>query len=82
MRAILGIVSLLVVLAVVGLLTRKSLDTSHMAVPALQTPAQGGAPASGAAPTGNVREQSQQIQQQYKNALESAMKQTRPEPAD
>ena len=37
-----------------------------------------GVPAS--APPGNVREQSQQIQQQYKKALEDAMNQPHPEP--
>ena len=77
MRAVLGIVSLLVVLALVGLLTRKSLDTSHMALPA---PIAGGAATP--ALTGNVHEQSQQIQQQYKQTLENALNQPRPEPAD
>ena len=42
-------------------------------LPALQVP---GTPA----PTGNVREQSQQIQQQYKQALDAALQQPRPEP--
>ena len=74
MRAVLGIVSLLVVLALVGLLTRKSLDTTRLAVPAAQGEA--------AAPVGTVREQSQQIQQQYKADLEKALNQRRPEPAD
>lgn len=82
MRAVLGIVSLLVVLALVGLLTRKNLDATRTALPALQTPAAAGQGASAPVPTGNVREQSQQIQQQYKKALESAMNQPRPEPAD
>ncbi len=82
MRAVVGIVSLLVVLALVGLLTRKNLDATHVVVPALQVPAPGGAPAPQPAATGNMREQSQQIQQQYKNALEGAMNQPRPEPAD
>ena len=75
MRATLGIVSLLVVLAVVGLLTRKSLDTTKLAVPAANG-------AAAVAPTGTVREQSQQIQQQYRQALEKALNQPRPEPVD
>lgn len=74
MRAVLGIVSLLVVLALVGVLTRKSLDSTRLAVPAAQGEA--------AAPTGTVRQQSQQIQQQYKADLEKALNQRRPEPAD
>lgn len=82
MRAVLGVISLLVVLVFVGLLMRKNLDATHVVGPALQVPATGGAPASNPAPSGNVREQSQQIQQQYKKALEGAMNQPRPEPAD
>lgn len=78
MRAGLGLVALLVVLALVGLMTRKSLDATRASVPALQTaPAASGAPA----PT-TVREQSQQVEQQYKQALEKALNQPRPEPAD
>ena len=38
MRAVLGIVSLLLVLAVVGLLAKKQLSATRMAVPALQQP--------------------------------------------
>ena len=78
MRAGLGLVALLVALALVALMTRKSLDTTRAAVPALQT-----APAaSGASAPATVREQSQQVQQQYKQALEKALNQPRPEPAE
>ena len=78
MRAGLGLVALLVVLALVGLMTRKSLNATRASVPALQTsPAANGAPV----PT-TVREQSQQVEQQYKQALEKALNQPRPEPAD
>lgn len=81
MRAGLGIVSLLIVLALVALLTRKNMETTRVLAPAVQAaPTADGAPAP--TPTGNVRQQSQQIQQQYKASLEKALNQPRPEPAD
>ncbi len=81
MRAGLGIVSLLIVMVLVALLTRKNLDATHVVVPTLQTvPATDGTQPP--PPTGNVRQQSQQIQQQYKADLEKALNPPRPEPAD
>ena len=77
MRIGLGIVSLLVALALVALLTRKSVDATRIAVPALQS-----APAGAASAPATVREQSQQIQQDYKKALDSALDQPRPESAE
>ena len=77
MRIGLGIVSLLVALALVALLTRKSVDATRIAVPALQS-----APAGAASAPWPVREQSQQIQQDYKKALDSALNQPRPESAE
>lgn len=77
MRSVLGLVSLLVVLAVVSVLVRKQMTAVHSPMPALQTPAgRSSAPA-----TGNVAQQSQHIQQQYKQAIEGAM-QARPMPDD
>lgn len=76
MRMTLGIVGLVVALAIVGVLVKKQLNSSRAVVPVLQIP--GAAPAS--APTGTVRDQSQQIQQQYKQALEAALQQARPMP--
>ena len=78
MRMGFGLIGLVLALAIVGILVKKQLAATHTVVPALQIP--GAAPAS--APTGNVREQSQQIQQQYKAALESALQQPRPEPSE
>lgn len=77
MRIGLGIVSLLVALALVALLTRKSVDATRIAVPALQS-----VPAGAASAPATVREQSQQIQQDYKKALDSALNQPRPESAE
>ena len=73
MRFFFGLIGLVVVLAIVGTLVKQQLACQKVVVPALQVP---GAPA----PTGNVREQSQQIQQQYKQALDAALQQPRPEP--
>lgn len=82
MRAIFGVLGLLIALAIVGVLAKKQLATTRQAVPALAVPAPAGAgiTPTPSPPTGNVREQSQQIQQQYKNAVESAMQQPRPVP--
>ena len=83
MRAVLGIVSLLLVLAVVGLLAKKQLASTRSAVPVLVQPAAGVPDAgTGVAPPANVRMQSQQVQQQYKQAVENALQQARPEPDD
>lgn len=80
MRAMFGLVGLLVALALVGMLVKKQLSATRTQVPVLQ-PASGAAiPAS--APTGTVREQSQQIQQQVKQQMDALMQQARPMPED
>ena len=78
MRGVFGMVGLVVALAIVGVLAKKQLASTQAVVPSLQVP--GAAPVP--APTGSVREQSQQVQQQYKQALEAAMQQARPMPDD
>ena len=78
MRGVFGMVGLVVALAIVGVLAKKQLASTQAVVPSLQVP--GAAPAP--TPTGTVREQSQQVQQQYKQALESALQQARPLPED
>ena len=76
MRSLIGIASLLVALAIVALLAKQQLSATKASVPTV-------APASGqAAPTGNVREQSQQMQQQVKQQMEGLMQQARPMPED
>jgi hypothetical protein len=72
MRGIFSIVGLLVVLAIVGLLVKKQLG-SPVAVPSAP-----GMPAVSADAPPQV--QSQQIQQQVKQAVEGAMQQARPMP--
>jgi predicted lipid-binding transport protein (Tim44 family) len=78
MRAIFGILGLVVALGIVGWLARTQLASNRQAIPSLAVP--GAAPASAAA--ASVREQSQQIQQQVKQSVEAAMQQARPMPDD
>ena len=70
MRAALGLISLLVVLAVVALLTRKTLPPPAVA-PVPDMPATVTTPA-----------QAQQVQEQYRKALDQAMQQARPASVD
>lgn len=64
MKSMFGLLSLLLALAVVGVLVKKQLG--------------GVSGGTGPAP----QEQSQQIQQQFKQSLDAAMQQTRPMPED
>ena len=82
MRSIFGILSLLVTLAIVGVLVKKQLSATRQTMPALVVPATATGDGSAAQPSGTVRQQSQQIQQQYKQAIDNAMQQARPEPDD
>ena len=74
MRGMFGLIGLVIVLALVGVLIKKQMAVTQAPVPALQ-----GTPAPA---TGTVRDQSQQIQQDYKKALDSALNQPRPESAE
>ena len=71
MRAAIGILSLLLALAIVGLLAKKQLTSVRSAVPVLQPGA--GAPDAANTPAPSVRAQSQQVQQQYQQAVEGLM---------
>ncbi len=71
MRAIFSIVSLLVVLAIVGILAKKQLGSQVVATP----------PAAGMPAGATPQAQSQQAQQQVKQAVEGVM-QARPMPTD
>jgi hypothetical protein len=78
MRAILGVVSLLMVVAIIGVLAKKQLSPA----PVKLAPADGSltvpAPAGGA----TAQQQSQQIQNQVRQSLETTMQQARPLPED
>ena len=85
MRAIFGVLSLVLVLGIVGWLSKTQLASTRQAMPQLAAPGaiSSGVPAS--APAATVREQSQQMQQmqqQIKQSVEAAMQQARPMPDD
>ena len=73
MRAVFGVVGLLLVVAIIGLLARKQL--SSVAAPSL--PAGGETPAVQQAPA-----TPQQQVQQFRNAVEGSLQQARPMPDD
>lgn len=83
MRAVFGMLSLVVVLAAVGLLVKKQLGGSYLAIPALASPTSttsttsptspDGRASTVVDPTATVKVQSQHIQLQYKQALDSAL---------
>lgn len=74
MRGVFGIVGLLIALAIVGVLAKKQLGAVTTVVP----------PAGFAsAPAGaTVKQQSQLLQQQVQQSVESTMQQARPMPED
>lgn len=78
MRAIFGVLSLLMVVAVIAVLAKKQLSPA----PVKLAPADAGlavpAPGDGATP----QQQSQQIQNQVRQSLENTMQQARPMPED
>jgi hypothetical protein len=79
MKAIFGIVGLLLTLVIVALVAKKQLAATRQPVPALQAPASQVPGLPTLNPNASAKEQSQQIQQQYKQALDAAM-QARPMP--
>ncbi|RQP23455.1 hypothetical protein [Piscinibacter terrae] len=75
MRAIFGVLSLLVVLAIVGVMAKKQLQAVN-SIGSSRPAAQAGADATTAAPAAStVRAQSQQIQQQVLNDVNKALQQ-------
>jgi hypothetical protein len=78
MRGWFGWVSLVLALGLVGVLVRKQMTLTS--VPALPVPAAQDAATASPQPAGNAAQQSQQIQQQYRQALEGALQQARPMP--
>lgn len=80
MRAMFGVLGLLVALGAVGLIVKKQLAANRQAIPVLAVPAPAGPDGSSTKPASTFQEQSQQIQQQYKQAVEGAMQQARPLP--
>ena len=73
MRALFGVVSLLVALAVVGVVATKQLKTVN---PSTSTTLAEEAGSTAAPPVANVREQSQQMQQRVKDDVTRALQQS------
>jgi len=76
MRAIFGVVSLLVALAIIGIIAKKQLQAVHnvgASLPPAQTSTDGGPTAAPAAST--VRAQSQQMQQRVVDDVNKALQQ-------
>jgi hypothetical protein len=83
MRILFGLGAILVVLAVVAGLTKKQLSVvSEIKVPQPASAAGAGEPVVSPDARASVKEQSQQIQQQYKQAIEAAVQQPRAMPDD
>ena len=78
MRAIFGVLGLVLALGIVGWLTKTQLASTRQAVPSLVV----SGTESSSAPVRNVREQSQQLQQQIKQSVEATMQQARSMPDD
>jgi hypothetical protein len=76
MRALFGVVGLLIVLAIVGMLAKKQMSS----VNEIKVPTIAGAASAPAQPGATVQQQSQNIQQQYKEAAEAAVQQPRTVP--
>lgn len=77
MRAIFGVLSVLIVVLIVGLLVKKQLSPAPVKV-APETGVSLPAPTAGSTP----QQQSQQVQQQVRQQLESTLQQPRPVPED
>ncbi len=82
MKGILGLVGLLLSLAIVGFLVKQQMSSTRQILPTLQLPASEGAQPSASAPTATRAEQSQQVQQQLKQAVEGALQQPRSVPEE
>ncbi len=79
MRAIVGVLGLLIVVAIVGLLAKMQL---RGASPPVTVPNPAGVAMPAVAPDATPPQQSQQVQQQVKQSVDAAMQQARPMPDD
>jgi TRAP-type uncharacterized transport system fused permease subunit len=75
MRAIFGVVSLLVVVAIVGLLGSRQLKAVNSSVNSAAAQAALGGASAAPAPVGSAREQAQQVQQRVVGEMVKAMEQ-------
>jgi hypothetical protein len=82
MRAIFGVLGLVVVLGIVGWLAKTQWTSTRRVIPSLAVPGVDSTTVPASAPAASVREQSQQLQQQIKQSVDAAMQQARPMPDD
>lgn len=84
MRVVLGVLSLLLVVAIVGVLAKKQLGSASApaAAPAAAAAAAAGVALPATTPGATPQQQSQQVQQQIKQNVEGLMQQARPMPED
>ena len=78
MRAIFGVLSLLMVVAIIGVLAKKQLSPA----PVKLAPADAGLALPTPAASATPQQQSQQIQNQMRQSIENTMQQARPMPED
>ena len=79
MRSIAGVLSLVIVLLLVGVLAKKQITGLSPSVATLPTLPTGLPPPS---PGDTRQQQAQEVQKQFKEALDSALRQPRPMPDD
>lgn len=85
MRSIFGVLSLLIVVAIIGVLAKKQMTSlNEIKVPAVAgaTPDSPPGVTLKVDPNATVQQQSQQIQQQFKSAAEAAVQQPRAMPEE
>ena len=80
MKAILSLVTMLLVLAVIGLLAKSQLGSTSKPIAASSAALGVSMPTT--TPGANTQRQSQEIQQQVKQSIEAAMQPARAEPDD
>lgn len=80
MRSVLGVLSLLIALAIAGVVVNKELAASSRT--AVTAPAGSGVVVPAVTGDATPRQQNEQIQQQVKQSVEAAMQQARPVPDD
>jgi len=81
MRAMFGVLGLLITLAIVGVLAKKQISSLDQ----IKVPEVAGLPAAAQItvdPKASQQQQAQQIQQQVKTAVDAAIQQPRAEPQD
>ncbi len=81
MKGVFGLISLLLSLAVVGFLVKKQFASTQQIVPSLEASTRGGSQTAASSP-GAPGEQSKQLQQQFKQAVQDAMQRPRTVPEE